>query len=139
MKIQTNKNCIYFKLDIINHKNLIPARSNFPTKVKSGLISIVNKKIPQIAGIYFLFDKDKTLIYIGQARNIRKRVAIHISEESLAICSNLPSSEVEYIYYLNVNNYNERNILEALYIYFYNPMFNSTKFNKSKNLRKTDF
>lgn len=38
---------------------------------------IVNLKIPKKEGIYFLYDKSKELIYIGEANNLMQRISCH--------------------------------------------------------------
>ena len=39
----------------------------------------IDKNITTSSGIYFLFDKDLELIYIGKAKNIRSRIQQHTS------------------------------------------------------------
>ncbi|HRC33815.1 MAG TPA: GIY-YIG nuclease family protein, partial [Bacteroidia bacterium] len=39
-------------------------------------------KLPHSPGVYYFYDKDGKIIYIGKAKNLRKRVASHFSNNS---------------------------------------------------------
>lgn len=42
------------------------------------------KQLPDATGIYFFYDKDGNVIYVGKAKNIRKRVLSHFKNKSTA-------------------------------------------------------
>ncbi len=103
-----------------------------------------NDKIPSKIGIYFIYNKNKKIIYVGKAKNLRKRIAIHISPASdyplysgYPHCnSNVPSDIIEYVSYILCNDEMDATFLEQLFIYLLNPIFNRHPLEKYRRRRK---
>lgn len=49
--------------------------------VASNLKSLI-EKTPSVIGVYYLFNKDNEIIYIGKSKNIKKRVTQHFSSDN---------------------------------------------------------
>lgn len=54
----------------------------------------IDKSIPQEGGIYFLYDSELELIYIGQTQNIRRRILEHTTDNEN---SRLQSDDPDFI------------------------------------------
>ncbi|QTA37650.1 excinuclease ABC subunit UvrC [Thermosipho ferrireducens] len=82
--------------------------------------SVLNK-IPEKPGVY-MFKKNSEIIYIGKAKNLKKRISSHLAkreEKSALIVSE--SNEIETILVLNER---EALLLEAVLIYKHKPKYN---------------
>lgn len=97
------------------------------------------------AGIYFLLNENKEIIYIGQSQTIRGRLSTHLSKstearwnpytnEPLKPVTKVPLSSVYYVawIYLNGDEPYGLNLLEALYTQMYKPFFNFNYHNMSE-------
>lgn len=63
--------------------------------------------MPNLSGVYFLFDKNKTIIYIGKTvHHIRNRIMTHLSQPS------------EYMDKWNMERHNEKRAEIAYYGYY---------------------
>jgi hypothetical protein len=69
--------------------------------------------------IYFLYDKDDRIVYIGQARNVLSRFASHLSEKAEAGISRAR-------YFLVDGDQDVANEIEAELIIRFNPPYNIT-------------
>ena len=89
----------------------------------------VNIKIPKEAGVYFLFNKDKMLTYIGQTCNLKARLAIHKSNRGDQF-RYLRTQEMRELYkpqfytYIIEKDFEKRIVLEALLINRFKPFLN---------------
>jgi len=80
----------------------------------------INDKIPDCSCVYFLFN-DVELIYIGQTKNLRGRMKTHnVANKKLKDDNDL----FNCVYYLKVNNFDERLSFEKEYILMYEPKYN---------------
>jgi excinuclease ABC subunit C len=48
--------------------------------VKSDAIEIQLKSLPEVPGVYQYFDKQDKIIYIGKAKNVKKRVTSYFNK-----------------------------------------------------------
>jgi len=99
--------------------------------------AIIDRTITQKGGIYFLFDKDLELIYIGKAKNIRQRLVQHCSNKStrwgeyeypfgVTPCK---KGEVVYFSYIEIENEKERKIQELILLSIIETKYNLKDFN----------
>ena len=44
-------------------------------------LSLLGKSLPETPGIYQFFDSNNKIIYVGKAKNLRKRVSSYFSKE----------------------------------------------------------
>ena len=100
MKIKITHDTVEIKLENILQKELILARRDNSKKLKTGNITIVNPEIPQLPDIYFLFDKHKKLLYVGQGQNIQKRIAVHLSENNANPATDMNPKEISLSFYI---------------------------------------
>lgn len=81
-------------------------------------------EIPNYRGIYFIFDKSDSLIYIGLSKNIRNRICIHRRGEGCSSWFKEFANSIACIEYKG-NLYKR----ELKYILKYNPKFNKESLN----------
>lgn len=120
---------LHFTLPNINFLPVINARRENPIKNKNGSISIINSELPITSGVYFIYDKNQILLYIGRAVNIKKRISIHLSKISYPYF--VPDEEIEFIKFILLKDEKEIDLLESFFIYLYQP-----KYNKAINVKK---
>lgn len=84
------------------------------------------KTIPQKPGVYFYKNKQKKIIYIGKAINLKKRVSQYFqTNRALGYKTNRLVSEIANISYQTVNSEIEALVLESSLIKQYRPKYNS--------------
>jgi len=78
---------------------------------------ILDMNIPKYTGIYFMFDKEDNLIYIGKSKNVLRRIIYHINHGRFW---------VEFIDKISCINYDKEDlqIEEQRYISKYLPKYN---------------
>ena len=42
--------------------------------------AVAGKNIPENSGVYLFKDKDKTILYIGKAKNLKKRISSYFQK-----------------------------------------------------------
>jgi excinuclease ABC subunit C len=90
------------------------------------------KNLPQFAGVYQYYDNNNTLLYIGKAKNLKKRVKSYFSikddivlpSNKLSIRINKMISETTRLEYIVLNNENDALILENSLIKQLKPKYN---------------
>lgn len=83
-------------------------------------------KIPNNPGIYKYYDINGNLIYVGKAKNLRKRVKSYfIESNNRSIKKNKLIKQVQYIEVVLVNNEHESFLLENNFIKTYQPKYNT--------------
>lgn len=105
-----------------------------PSKINN--FAIIDNKITHKAGIYFLFDIDLNLIYIGKTKNIRQRLVQHCSDNLTQYfkyesgytsgSTNCQKGEVQYFSYIEIEDDADRNLREILLINILKPKYNKT-------------
>ena len=58
----------------------LPKENQYFRNVKSDLFVIQLKSLPQVAGVYQYFDKSDRVIYVGKAKNLKKRVSYYFNK-----------------------------------------------------------
>ena len=85
-------------------------------------INILLQNLPQKIGIYFFFDKNKKIIYIGKSINIKVRVLSYFKSENHKI--RLLAKRIVDIKYTLVDTESDALLLESNLIKKYSPIFN---------------
>ena len=88
-------------------------------------IKEIIKNLPEKPGVYRYFSKEKELIYVGKAKDLRKRVTSYFSRlESLDTKTRKLVSQIETIEYTIVNTEFDALILENTLIKEHQPKYN---------------
>ena len=82
------------------------------------------KNLPQNSGCYLFRNKDDRVIYVGKAKNIRKRVKNYIQKKDLDAKTQSMVKRVEFVDYIITDNEVEAFILENTLIKKYQPKYN---------------
>jgi len=78
--------------------------------------------LPQRAGVYLMKDQEGQIIYVGKAKNLKKRVTSYLKIEGAKVSSLL--ERVEGLEYIITDNEKEALILESNLIKKYRPRYN---------------
>jgi len=107
---------------------------------KDNHFAIIDRKITHKAGIYFLFDCEMNLIYIGKTKNIRHRLVQHVGNHDYRILekgdrgvSFCQRDEVEYFSYIEIENERERRITELLLLQIFKTKYNYKELEENGN------
>ena len=84
----------------------------------------VAKKIPTDAGCYLFYDVENTLLYVGKAKNLRKRVTSYFRKTQKSPKTDLMVSKIQKIETRTVGLETEALILENNLIKEFKPRFN---------------
>ena len=92
--------------------------------MKSEKIQQLLENLPHLPGIYKYFDNDGTLIYVGKAKNLRKRVASYFTKEpenrkTLNLIEN-----IDHLEFTIVNTEQDALLLENSLIKHFQPRYN---------------
>jgi len=90
---------------------------------KEYLVSLV-RNLPQLPGVYQYFDKDGELIYIGKAKNLRKRVYSYFSKNNDNYKTRILVRRIADIKHLVVASEQDALLLENNLIKKYTPRYN---------------
>lgn len=88
------------------------------------------KELPETTGVYYFYDKDGSVIYIGKAKNIRKRVLSHFKNKSSSKTARLRTMLADVDYMLTGTELLAL-VLESSEIKKHQPVFNRSQ--KRKN------
>lgn len=86
-------------------------------------VTILNQQLPDAPGVYFYFDKDGKLLYIGKATSLRKRVGSYFVKAHDARIADLVRN-ISRIDYIQVPTVIEALVLEANQIKKHQPPYN---------------
>ena len=89
----------------------------------SKLKNIVDS-IPERPGSYQFFDKEGNIIYVGKAKNLKRRVSSYFLKEVDRFKTKLLVSKIHNITYTVVNTEEDALLLENSLIKKYNPKYN---------------
>ncbi len=87
-------------------------------------ISSVVSKLPQKPGVYQFYAQSGEIIYIGKAKNLRKRVASYFKTEAVAYKQEVMVRKIAAIRYILVENESDALLLENNLIKEYQPRYN---------------
>lgn len=75
-----------------------------------------------VSAVYFLFDKNDKIFYVGQAKNVRERYSEHKTGEGK---SRMFYKEIAYFKFIRVGSASMRTFLEGAFIQLLRPRYNS--------------
>jgi len=84
----------------------------------------ISKGIPQHPGIYKYYDAGNTLIYVGKAKNIRKRVSSYFNKTLSSYKTHELVRRIHHIEFTIVNSEQDAFLLENSLIKEFQPIFN---------------
>ncbi len=94
--------------------------------MKDKVLSKKLEKLPELPGVYIMRNTEKEVIYIGKARNIKKRVSSYfVKHANLSTKLQKLTQEVTDIEYKVVRSESEALILEAALIRHHKPKYNT--------------
>lgn len=82
------------------------------------------RHLPELPGVYLMKDKENTIIYIGKAINLRKRVSSYFQKEEKTVKTATMVSQIHEIDYIITQNETEALLLEANLIKHHQPKYN---------------
>lgn len=116
------------KLQLKNFDNYNNAKfENLNKKVffnKSYISKTELEKIPNTTGIYFIYNENKELMYIGKTIHLNSRITDHLTGRTNTndICHNF-----NYIKYIEIDNNDLLGLYETYFINSYKPKLNVSK------------
>lgn len=87
-------------------------------------IAIQLKSLPNKPGVYQFFDKSRTIIYVGKAKDIKKRVSSYFNKQNESGKTRLLVSRIEHIKYIVVDSELDALLLENNLIKEHQPKYN---------------
>lgn len=90
----------------------------------SKLFSTIQQSLPSAPGIYKYFDADKKLLYIGKAKNIRKRVSSYFTKNQHSYKTHELVKQIDSIEFTIVHSEHDALLLENSLIKEFRPKFN---------------
>lgn len=83
------------------------------------------KSLPEVSGVYQFYSRDKKILYIGKAKNVRKRVSSYfLQTKDKDTKTQSLVSQIVFIRYIQVLSEYEALLLEARLIRRYTPKYN---------------
>ena len=82
------------------------------------------KCLPNSAGCYLYYDKDGTVIYVGKAKNLKKRIKSYFRKTVDRLKTKILVSHIERLEYILTDSEAEALILESQLIKKYKPKYN---------------
>ena len=101
-------------------------KKNITTEISGIFTPNTKNDIPENPGVYIYKDSDDTILYIGKAKNLRKRVNSYFVKTPVFLKTHLLVQQIKTIDIIIVNNENEALLLEATLIKKHLPKFNIT-------------
>ncbi len=102
------------------------SKKNITTEISGIFTPNTKNDIPENPGVYIYKDSDDTILYIGKAKNLRKRVNSYFVKTPVFLKTHLLVQQIKTIDIIIVNNENEALLLEATLIKKHLPKFNIT-------------
>ena len=82
------------------------------------------KSLPDSPGVYQFLDKNQNIIYIGKAKNLKKRVKTYFSKNNKSFKTSLMISHIDDVLITVVNSENDAFLLERSLVRQNQPKFN---------------
>ncbi len=82
------------------------------------------KLIPESSGSYQFYDKNNTIIYVGKAKNLKRRVSSYFNKKHTSVKLLIMVPQIEKIEFIITNSEVEALILESHLIKKYKPKYN---------------
>ena len=87
-------------------------------------LKIISKNLPSNPGVYQFFDSKNNIIYIGKAKNLKKRVNSYFSKQNHTGKTNKLISNISFIKHILVKTESDALLLENNLIKKYKPKYN---------------
>jgi len=91
---------------------------------KIEILKKITADLPRKPGVYRFHDKDKNIIYIGKAKDLRKRVSSYFSKLHDSVKTRILVRKIDDISHIIVNNESDALLLENNLIKKYQPRYN---------------
>ncbi len=88
---------------------------------------IVKNYLPKVSntpGVYFMYDNEKTILYIGKAKNLSKRISSYTKKSNMSVRIQRMVSNIDSIDYITTDHEASALILEANMIKKHKPKYN---------------
>ena len=92
--------------------------------MKSDALEIQLKSLPEVPGVYQYLDKEKRIIYIGKAKNLKKRVSSYFNKVQENHKTRLLVKNIAFIEHVVVDSEMDALLLENNLIKKYKPRYN---------------
>ena len=92
--------------------------------MKSEQLEIQIKSLPEVAGVYQYYDKQEKIIYIGKAKNLKKRVGSYFNKNHDNRKTTLLVKNIALITHIVVDTEMDALLLENNLIKKYKPRYN---------------
>lgn len=92
--------------------------------VKSISIEIQIQTLPEMPGIYQFFDQSDKILYVGKAKNLKKRVASYFNKVHISAKTQVLVKKIAFIRHIVVETENDALLLENNLIKKYQPRYN---------------
>ena len=93
-------------------------------KKGSNIVKNYLPKVSNVPGVYFMYDKNKTILYIGKAKNLSKRISSYANKKNMSVRIQRMVSHINSIDYITTDHEASALILEANMIKKYKPKYN---------------
>lgn len=90
----------------------------------SAELSVQIQTLPNSPGVYQYFDKNDVIIYVGKAKNLKKRVASYFTKNHENAKTRILVRKISYIKHIVVNTETDALLLENNLIKKYQPRYN---------------
>ena len=80
--------------------------------------------MPEKPGVYQYFDKEGTIIYVGKAKNLKRRVSSYFNKNNQSVKTNMLVRHIESLKYFIVESEEDALHLENSMIKEYQPKYN---------------
>ena len=80
--------------------------------------------LPDSPGVYQFFNAEGMIIYVGKAKNLKRRVSSYFNKVHDSVKTNILVKHIRDIKYIVVNSENEALLLENNFIKKYQPRYN---------------
>ena len=90
----------------------------------NGLLKETIKLVPEQPGCYLYYDKDGEIIYVGKAKNLKRRVYSYFHKQHDSVKTNVLVSQIEKLEYIITDTEVEALILESHLIKKHKPRYN---------------
>lgn len=87
-------------------------------------IALLLKTLPESAGVYQYFDKDGNILYVGKAKNLKKRVQSYFTKNHDTAKTRILVKKIDNIKHIVVNTETDALLLENNLIKKYQPRYN---------------
>ncbi|MDA7570831.1 GIY-YIG nuclease family protein, partial [Flavobacteriaceae bacterium] len=101
-----------------------PKENQYFRFVKPDLIEIQLKSLPEVSGVYQYYDKSDRIIYVGKAKNLKKRVSSYFNKVHEYKKTNVLVKNIVRIEHIVVDTEMDALLLENNLIKKHQPRYN---------------